>query len=640
MNLTKFFRKNSRTLLMVFMALLLVAFLVPDAVQGLNRGAQVRGVKIGEAFGRTLYSEEVRALTSELRVVQQLGMAVGAPPTNLLGMNLDALDHYLLTEEAARAGVRVGREEVKERLRAAGVTNEALRQCARDASMSYDRVYDTLGRWMAVWRLMFVQGAALTVSLPRAELAYRDEKQEAVATVSVLHAKAFLGRVPEPTEEELARFFEESKNRTTAHTEDTLVYGYKLPDRVQLEYLTIEPEPLRSYVTAKASALEQYFEENRLKYTKPDPAATQPGATVPMTLDEARDKVKEDYRTQRAVEVAQAILNELRDEALAPWRAQERGPDGFYPPPEQIVSFETLREKYLRRYETQYGAGLRILYHKTELVDTRGLALVPGLGQATVSDGTPSGTPLRTAAFRVKGISDPKTTPQSVNVLEPGPLAISRVPGRLHQAYLYRVVAVAPAAPPASLDDVRPQLIEDWKNMRAFELARAEAERLLAAARTVGLVAALEQATELKAFLTEVQTASTEPKDGVVPPAAPAYLTDLGPTPVEGIRRGDQMIRGGVGAAPALVKALFAFVDEPPAGQRPVALAPQTPALRWALAELERVKPLYEESLKSELPELIQRAVGGARNQFVQIWFGDVRARTGFVSALTPAVEP
>jgi len=247
---------------------------------------------------------------------------------------------------------------------------------------------------------------------------------------------------------------------------------------------------------------------------------------------------------------------------------------------------------------------------------------------------------LRQAAFRVKGISDPKTAPQSVNVLEPGPLAISRVPGRLHQAYLYRVVAVAPAAPPAALDDVRPQLVEDWKNMRAFELARAEAEKLLEAARTVGLAAAVAQAAELKAYLTEVRTASTQPVDGVVPPAAPDYLSDLGPSTAEGIRRGSPMIRGSVGAAPALVKALFAFVDDPPAGQRPVALAPQTRALRWALAELDRAKPLYEESLKSELPELLQRAVGGARSQFVQTWFDGVRARTGFVSALTPAAAP
>ncbi len=637
MKLTKFFRKHGRTLLMVFMALLLVAFLIPDAIQGLDPGDRIRGVKLGEAFGRTLYSEEIRALGTELRVVQQLGMAVGAPPTNVLGLNVDALDHYLLTEEAARAGIRIGRDEVKERLRAAGVTNEDLRRVAQDAAMSYDRVYDTLGRWIAVWRLMFVQAAALTVSLPRAELAYRNEKQEAVATVSVLHAKAFLGRVPEPTEEELTRFFEEGKNRTTAHTEDTLVYGYRLPDRVQLEYLTVEPEPLRSYVTARTTALEQFFEEHRARYTKPDPAATEPGATVPMTFDEARDKVREDYRTQRAAEVAQAIVNEMRDEALAPWRAQERGADGFYPPPEEIVSFEALRDKYQKRYEIQYGAGLRISYHKTDLVDAPRLALIPGLGQASVADGTRNGTPMRTAAFRVKGISDPQTTPQAVNLLEPGPVAISRIPGRLHQAYLYRVVAVAPAAPPAALEDVRPKVVEDWKNMRAFELARVEAEKLREAARAVGLAAAIEQATELKAYLAEVQAASTQPSDGVVPPAAPNYLADLGPRTADGIRRNSPMIRGGVGTSAALVKALFEFADRPPAGQRPVALAPQPSALRWALAELERVKPLYQESLASELPELIQRAVGGARSQFVQVWFGNVRTRTGFVNALPTA---
>ena len=245
MKLSKFMRNNSRTLLMVFMSLLLVTFLIPQAVQ--NLGARDRGLNRpwGRAFGEKVTDQALQNAYADAQLLWRATL-LQRPPEGA------ALEFYLQLEEARRLGLRVGRDEVKQFLIQRGLTDERLQGLQHWSHRGYDEIYDVIGRWLAVQRLFMLQASGLVDSLPRLEKSYRDRNQDAVAQLCIVDDKAFVHVVPAPTEEQLQAFFDECKNRKTAHTEQTLQFGYLLSDRVKIEYLTVDPQKIKSEIPVQA----------------------------------------------------------------------------------------------------------------------------------------------------------------------------------------------------------------------------------------------------------------------------------------------------------------------------------------------------------------------------------------------------
>ncbi|MCK4342205.1 MAG: hypothetical protein KAY37_10845 [Phycisphaerae bacterium] len=645
MNLNKLLRKHSRTLLMVFMSLLLVAFLIPNTIQGCGERRQGRAMVRGEAFGESISNMQLESVRAEMRILENFGFKL---PISLESSDA-ALDYYLLGEQAQRMGLRVGREEVLATLKEIGYTDEFMRSRQQAHSrLSYDDIYDMIGRLLSVNRLKLLECSAMYDSLPRQELVYRDGQQQAVAELSVINSRAFLHQVPPPTDEQLVAFFEECKARDTEHTEEELLFGYRLPDRVQIEYLTVDPEKVRKVVTVRGRDARQYFEENAYRYTKPDPLASQPAQGSPpliqMTYNEAEKQVREDLRTRRAHEAAQSLINDIFSEAHRPWGTAPVREDGFTSQPEgEIVSFEKLREDFSTTYPVELG--------RTELLELDGLRRVPGLGQASLMDAS-----APELALRVKGILDrnPGDKLPVINLMEPAPVVltydydpVSRQK-RPRQAFLFRVVQVAKKAPPDSFQDVREQLVEDWKLVQAHELARAAAERLATRAREAGLAAAVEDDIDLKAALTAGEQAATQPAERSLIP--PDYVKKLEPfsTP---LTRNSAQIKF-IGPTRGVPKALFELADtstaDTSAAHRvcvvPVVTlsADQHSEAKWVVGELSEVKPLYEGPFKQELVRRVQDTRNWRREiQFVfgQVWSAseNVQQRTGFQSTLEPA---
>jgi len=635
----KFVRQNSRTLLMVVMSLLLVAFLIPQSISGMSRrdGSER---KVGELYGRAVTSANVRAAAYDLQLLADLGF-LGRVPEGLV------LNYCLLLEEARHAGARVGADAVKEQLVQAGVTDQVLQAVSERTGRSYPEIYETIGRWLGLQHLISAQAAAAGTSLPRAELAYRDRTQEAVADISVINARAFVHLVPEPSEEGLAKFFDECKERTTAHTEKDVVFGYRYPDRVQIEYLTVDPNKIDSRKTRiRPADVRRHFDENANYYTKPDPQATQPVAGRPparvrMTFEEAEEQVREDLRRQRAVETAQTIVNEMYDEAHRPWAMSALDANGFAEEPkEAVVSFEELKQKRSGEYEVDYD--------KTDLVDANGLkAAAPNVCGATytVGRGYVRGDEL---AMRVKGLleKDPRDGVRVFNVGEPMPVVLARTYDRTgkpfaRQAYLFRVIRAERSAAPASIDEIRPRLIEDWKLRQAFELAHKQADALAARAQEVGLTAAAVEAKELLALLEAADQATSQA--ALEPRPAEQYGQELTPDRPAGLTRSSQMV-GKLGLVSGVQQAVFELADERRTETSPahrIATVPLAKQFKYVVAELLEIKPIYAGAFSKELAQAGPEEARDETYAFSRGWFAldNIRLRTGFKEAPPPPTQ-
>jgi hypothetical protein len=632
MNLTKTLRENGKTLLMIFMALLLVAFLIPQQIQGCADRRRAEVLRVGQAFGRNVSSQELQAAAAEMDILRSMGaMQQGPTP----------LDYYLLRAEADAAGVRVGRDEIISILRGGGVGDTILAEVQARHRVSYDRIYEVLGNWMAVNRYRGYQVSAIFDSLPRQRLAYRNANQNATARISTLESRAFERLVPEPTEEQLQAFFDACKDRTTAHTPDELVFGYKRPDRLRYEYLTVDPAKIKSRVQVRTAQVEQYFKDNAGAFTKPDPLATQPvegqpPPEVPMTFEEARDIAREELRERRAVEDAQRVLNDIHAEVSRKWLGLERDKSGYVSTPPETESFEQIARRYAERGVEFIGS---------DFVDQAGLQRIPGLSQAVVSDRMR--LTAAQLAFRVQGLFTPQPgDPLPVlSLMEPsGVMSTRQTDPRTRrpaprQPYLMRIVAVAPSAPPASMDEVRDQLVKDWKTVQAFALAKAEAEKLAARAREVGLDVAVQEATALKEILAQSEAAATQPAGAS--PVPPRYVAALEPFSPQRLIRQAAFIEQ-VGNAPGTAMRIFALEDdaEDPATQpaHKIAALAVPSSFKWLVAELVAVQPVYEGSFEMQLAQAAERGAMMSFQRFEADWRApqNVAARTGFVAAPRP----
>lgn len=640
MRISKIFRKYSRVLLLVFMSLLLVVFLVGDVVGRSQRGGAMRDFEIGSAFGEAVFNNQIQQADADYDLAARLGF--GALPVYEQDTRKRGIALHLLMDEARRAGIRVSREEIIQQFHANPQAAAALDQMHKRGGRSLNSIYDTLGRVRAAMVMADQQArASIGTSLPQLEQFYRDQNQEARVLVSVIDSKAFLREIAEPTEQELQTLFDEARNRDTAHTEDELVFGYRLPDRVQIEYLTIDPAEIAANVRVREKEAERYYEDNKHRYMKTiaddSPFKIDEGQPqrVQMTYEEARDKAREDCRMAKALRETQSLINLIQQEAARPWIAVPTDADGKRPAPadDQILSFTDLQE----RFSTDYA----VSYHQTDLVDLQGLSRVRGFARASAAfNRRPVSAP--NLAFRVEGLASADDGVQIpvLQVGEPSPVVIEQRPLESgsdpvpYQAYVFRVIQVAPAGPPESLDDVRPELVSDAKKLKALELAAAEAEKLAARAREVGLTQAVADASELRAMLGETaDTVTTAPADPLGGPEL--YIRELGPEePKQFLRMPTSL--PNVGRVPGLNDAVFALADDDNGAQSEhrVVSAPAADRYKWTVAELLEVKPIYQADFDATRDNL-ERQIGQYQaRMFVSEWFSadKIFQRAGFVA--------
>ncbi len=641
----KFFRRYSRILVLVLMSLLLVVFLVGDVVGRQISSPIDTGRVIGEAFGEKLRLGEYFRSNAELEV---LGMF---RPLQIDLVSLfrgedeqgAVMTYLLLTKEAQRLGVRVSEEEVKEALAQGGVQGSYIDEIRRRSGMSLANVYGAIGKALSVIRAAELQFAAAMETTPRLRAAYRNRMQKLDLRVSIITAAALRSQIPEPGDEALREFFEQAKNRDTAHTDTELVFGYRIPDRVRIEYLTVDPNALVDDPDLRVSEREmrRFYEDNVTRYNLPpstNPASQPALKTFDELTDEVRAKVRADCRADKASREAQRWVNRLYEEARRPWIAPA-GEDGFRPAPAQDLSFESLRQRF--------ASEVPIILKRTELVTTAELSRDLGIGQARYREGDID-LKVPELAMRVKGLYTPQPNERApvLNVNEPAPIvALMRPypanPARFVpvQLYLVRVIEVAPAGPPESLDAVREKVREDYITLKAFELAGEYARQLAEQARQTGLVSAVEQAAELRRILAEAdEAAAAETEPAATQPVKPptAYIENLGPfIPQASLTRQSRFLPK-VGAVPATLRdELFKLVSEPEATTQTahrVAVAASTSNQHWIVAQVEQVQPLYEGDFAKQRDLFAQMSEQGQIRAIWGGWFdpANVRRRAKF----------
>lgn len=533
----KFFRKNMRALLAIFMSLLLVVWLGSDALMSLldpQRDRRANPVR-GEAFGKPVKLNDMVGTFSQLELLKALGVpwqALWIYPVSAFAPNqyyqymlagqirdvqkhpLDEDEWYMLDLEARNRRVFVPQEEVDRFKQQMNLPPQAVAGILKRYQVTMRDIDQAIQSFVRVLR--FVEQASQGVQVSEADIQdhVRQLHEKVKVNVVVLEAAKFIDEKYQPTAEEMEELFAKGKDKDPVPGSMT-EFGYRQPELTQIEYIQVHQAELARLQQVRDDEAFDYWSGHKGEFLKPSTRPAEAAATQPReerqpyaTFTEAKALVIEKLRTDRAKNEALRIARDLIAQLGREWTNAATTQPGCKEPPAGAKS-DTLYAGMVDSVGRRFPGTLK--YARTALTDQTGMGMNPEIGRASAFAGTRP-VPFGTVAFEVCVLKTEVDKESDLarlrrNVYE---TCAEPVVDSAGNAYVFRNVAASPKQAPPSWESVREQLAQDVRKIRA----NAEAERLAKAlaeqAGRTTLRKAYDDDAALKAKLGEAAYQSPE----------------------------------------------------------------------------------------------------------------------------------
>ena len=349
-------------------------------------------------------------------------------------------------------------------------------------------VDQTIGKQIGVGRLLGLYRNAGMLSDARLRDAARRLFHAVDGRAIVLRAEAE-DDAPEPDPAALAAQFDAYRDVDPEGTDDTGInqakpgdaprFGYRLPDRLKIEHLTVSRDSVRETIEAgdalNGVALFKHWQ--RYHDTRGFPVR-QAGVDVPAAV---REDLLEDLTDEKLA----AIERLATDQLLASWR-ELRAPDGFYVLPDDWAARRVDFEKLAADMQTEFAIPLPAY----QAIGDRWLTVAEAAALPELANGVTD----KFGSFQT-GIAEMLTATREFggdNVMFvqegiTGPPLRDRFDKSL---VFFRITDTDPARPPAELSEVRERVVADLRRQADFQRLLGLADSIAATARTEGLLAA------------------------------------------------------------------------------------------------------------------------------------------------------
>ncbi len=510
----KFFRKHNKKLLAIFMAGLMIVFIGGSALQGLLT-PQTNPVVANSNYGPVTLIDQKLA-NDQTNLLDLMGLDWRRPVPGGTKA-LETVDWIMLSREAKALRVEV--------------TPAAVRASANDET-SFTRIIDVAQRLrikpdvihgaMADYRS--VQQAAISVagSTVPSEAELLSTARDALETVKIravlLPAEAFVDDNLQFSDAEIQSQFDKYREKEPGQG---LNFGYFRPPSIQVQYVEIDRQKIAASVGVAnlERKAKSYYEEHRSKDPVfrnkdvppgPDPAAAGlvEGPPAPpfvpyMDWESAKDIAVEALRKEYADQAAERIANWLVQYADESWLEVERGTDGYKVAPVNVATLDYYDDVVRHIPATMVFPGA-VSISTTDFFTAEEAPEVPELGGTAFRTGPGVSQPFAKLAFRTKAIIPVVSTDERSNALDYlAPFQTCRFPltdDKTGNLYIFRVMDAKPAHAPESVAEVRDQVVQDLRLLRAYDVAKTRAESLRACSATQSLQEAYEADADLVAF--------------------------------------------------------------------------------------------------------------------------------------------
>ena len=482
----QFLRKYDKWILAVGGSLLMITFLVPQAIQGLSEYSAQTGATwatVG-ASNESVSSGEADLLRGQTRLIDLLGSGT---PLGQLGVGNNPAHWYLLVREAAAAGLIAGTTsgyEVAESIAAnrpadEGVTPEmVIRSFASQAGLSPQQTLETFAEIRGVTQLLALVGTAGRFSDTRLRSAAAQKSLGVAADVMVIDARTNT-TLPAPVVEESSLTDQLAAHRETLRDESEKGFGYRIPDRFKLEWLMIPKSSVRDSLEDSPELgpieLRKSFMKNPTRF-----GALANSGDFSSREDQVRNVVLDELTDARM----KAIAKFLSDQLQFPRRGINRIGLHYDLPanwPERRQSLTTLADEAAAEFDLPLPTYRSSGQDWLEIEDLD--------DQDRFGDLAKSGTEL----FGRNQMSLPEVIPAikefggSDTVAVQAEVGLPPMTAPNGDLFLARIIATDPSRPPADLDEVRLAVRTDVEAIFKYEALAARLGEIESAARTDGL---------------------------------------------------------------------------------------------------------------------------------------------------------
>jgi len=652
----KFLRKHNKKLLAVFMALLLVVWLGGSALEQIFSPDQSAMVAATSKFGE-IKAGDLRRAEAMTNVLASLGMPWSSPGL-LYGYSteepLTLADWILLSREADSLGFTVSPEEAAETLNARGATPALIYNIADRYGLMPEDVHAAVAQFQGVLRAVDAVAEAAQVSEAQVRVRARDALEKAKTRMVVYLGNGYRDTETPVSEEELQEVFNQYRDQSPS---GGLNFGYLLPAKVKVQYVRVNLDAVNAGFAVNEDTLERaarkYWKDNRDKdeaflrpppktpTTQPDEAASQPSDPATQPADAASQPVEaaskpaepesKYFKTftearEAALGVVRKQLVQVQANKLAEWVVQRsmeawfdatRGDDGYRklpPGQDQLDVYEKLTA--VPPPDLSYPGALTI--GTTDWFAFPEAGAVPEIGKSWLEVPGRGKQYFGTLAFQVQGLREmPEGSAVDTSFYlaryESPPLPLRDELGNL---YVYRVIDVRPAQPPATVDEVRDQVVKDVQLKHGFEAAQKAAEALLAQAREVGLEAAWNASPESQ------EQPATHARYAAAPP----------PFPREPLGLSFGSFVPGVGFIQRdFAERCFALGESSAANGR-IGVIPLPAQANVAVVECEEIQPMTTTAYVSSRPQVVSTLASAGRQKTLSAWLDPelIRSRNKF----------
>jgi len=549
---THLMRKHGKVILAVVGSLLMIVFILPT-----GRGSDTTAANYvrGHINGKKVVNADLAVAAGDIYVLNRVGRVIPIQGNdNFISLfrvliiarripltpkeDLQSVHWYLLLKEAHSFGIVSGEQEITDTIAMLKFTDAEMTKTLADLRIGQQTLRNAVGDALAIGKLAQLTMDSTQVSLPEVEYEANLDLSKIQIAYAAIDGAGGSGweKSPAPTDEQIKKQFDlykdvlptpipskadENNPPPTPPTIDghTYPFGYKYPDRVKVEYLRFDKSQLAGLMKPDADdydAAFTYFTQHPEQFKNAGDSTDFMVSTRPAS--KSWDEVKTALVQKQFDQRVSKLLKKAAERALAlanePWKNVE-APGGF-----RIQIDAKLWPDY-HKIEADIAAnkdflGLKPIDSATGWLGAEQLAKLPDIGDAYLQ--TPNGRiPFFAFATHVKDLLPPGAKdPLGRFFLEVGPEGpmLANPAGDL---FVYRVTAAEKSHAPASLDEVRPQVIEDLKKIASYQRAQAEAKEIARQARSGDLLG-IAAAKKLEAHTSkDITQTDTIPEIGPVP---------------------------------------------------------------------------------------------------------------------------
>jgi hypothetical protein len=430
MNLVKWLRKNQSKVMAIVVIGTLIGFIGGSALTYLLSPGRTVGYKAVAYFGenkkitnydlvsarneldvlRTLRMEELlrswdlqailleELLFSETRltpaVINYLKQMIRANGYRISDEQLRSIykrsmpsDMYwiLLKKEAELAGIRISNEDVGRLLGGMiprafnGLTySQFIGSLIKQRGIPEKQLLETVGKLLAVWQ--YAGLICSTEDVTNSQLSHLASWQNETVDVEFVrfNSTAFVQSPPTPGqgEQELLEHFNKYKTFFAGDVNEQNPYGfgYKLPDRVQLEYVALKLDDVSSIVTPPTpQETEEYYRKHTKEFTKSIPSdpndPNSPQVERVKSYAEVASTISEQLLQGKIDSKAESILREAK--TLTEAGLQDIDSDTEKLGPEQLKQkagdYKAAAEQFGKKYNVKIYSGQTGLLSPTDI---------------------------------------------------------------------------------------------------------------------------------------------------------------------------------------------------------------------------------------------------------------------------------